>query len=492
MNNELLSAALLGTARKQPNFDGLDDPPREVAKSLHSDPAAALLEAAALQRAYQRGGAASTTATTPVPAEDDPRFLLPRAAVARLYELLSVRSAMLPEWFTVSEGHNYRAPDEMVADLLVFATRLTDHRDRILNLAGPRGHWLALQNPEWSGLLTQEAFDPSVWTHGNSLQRKQWLTQLRATEPAAAREELELTWAKENGGERADLLGVLAIQLSTDDEAFLETALDDRRKDVRHAAATLLRTLPDSAYSRRMAARARAWIRVERRMMRQRIVIELPSALDDSDRRDGIEDKATKSIGLSTSWLLQVVQATQLAVWEEWLGSPDKAVRTPMDDQWQPLIVAGWAEAAVAQQNSSWANELIAPSSIFEQKLFLALDADQRIAYLLTRASESFPMLQPTLLDGLSHPWPREVASHLIRLFSLHAARYATPAGRQRVNSPGAADYAMKLAGAHFPTDAVGHVRDAAERCADPAWAQAFHRLAHNLIQRSTMLEELQ
>ncbi len=216
MRADLVSTALLGTARRPYAGDILDD--------------------VALEYAFDRGSVTTTTGSAPTPARDDDRLLLPDAAAARLVELLSARSALLFEWLAEAHRRNYRPPDRQVGMLMEAAAAYRDVREQLLRLAGPRGEWLARQNPAWQDLVRSDAEE--VWRHGSAEQRRAWLHRLRERAPDAARDLLGATWDRET--DRRGLLQVLATNLSEADVPFLDAALGDRRQDVRHRAQGLL------------------------------------------------------------------------------------------------------------------------------------------------------------------------------------------------------------------------------------------------------------
>src|SRR5262249_35073360 len=113
----------------------------------------------------------------------------------------------------------------------------------------PRAAWRAAQRREWGSLAVSAAEAPADdvtgWELGSIGRRVGILAALRRRDPAAAREMLAKAWPTETPDDRAALLGALATGLSTGDEPLLETALDDRRKEVRVAAVELLALLPD-------------------------------------------------------------------------------------------------------------------------------------------------------------------------------------------------------------------------------------------------------
>ena len=125
--SELLSAALLGTARTAPSFEDLAT--GELAQTVNGDPAETLLGAAALENAYRDGGVAATARVLPAPAEDDPRLQLPPASASHLMQLLAAKSWTLTEWFAVVAERDYRAPDHLVADLMTSARTNDTHRE---------------------------------------------------------------------------------------------------------------------------------------------------------------------------------------------------------------------------------------------------------------------------------------------------------------------------------------------------------------------------
>src|SRR5206468_2808474 len=108
-----------------------------------------------------------------------------------------------------------------------------------------RGLWLARQNPEW-GYAVGESMDEGRWETGRLDERMEVLREVRGKDPGRGRELLAGTWEKESPDDRPKLLPALTIGMSAGDEPFLDTVLDDGRKEVRKAAANLLSLLPES------------------------------------------------------------------------------------------------------------------------------------------------------------------------------------------------------------------------------------------------------
>ena len=78
---------------------------------------------------------------------------------------------------------------------------------------------------------------------------------LRLRDPGIARDWLQRTLGTDPPEAREAFVKLLLAGLSMEDESLLETALDDKRKGVRLAAAECLARLPESAHARRNLAR---------------------------------------------------------------------------------------------------------------------------------------------------------------------------------------------------------------------------------------------
>ncbi|GHF17244.1 DUF5691 domain-containing protein [Streptomyces morookaense] len=516
--DELVAAALLGTERRTP----------PVQPRPGRDPAAALLDEAALRTVQRRAALLPAAAgARPEAAPDDPRPPLPAAAARRLALLLADRAGsgggrqgsapdlteLLPQWLTAANGHGHRAPAALLPGLLDAARARSDLRSEALALAGPRGLWLARLNPQWAyalrGTAAGSAALPAaageqVWHEGLFAERVALLASLRRGDPAAARELLATTWAEERAEDRLMFLDTLREGVSLADEPFLEQALSDRSRNVRALAAELLSALPGSALAARMAERARACVALDVAGTREdrRIAVEAPPECDSAMQRDGVVAKPPSGRGERSWWLTQLVEAAPLATWYERLGVTDAAgaVALPVADGWQPDLHAAWCRAAVRQRDADWARALLGPATAppapegaawrDPAKLLSALPPAERAAWVADFISA----------HGLSDAF---------RLLGVCTVPWAEPLGRAVVD---ALDIARDAGS--YPWSFSG-VMGMAERCLDPAeagrlevltavpdtesappgaagyWAEAFRRLVGTLRLRGVMHEEL-
>ncbi|GID95323.1 hypothetical protein Adi01nite_47350 [Amorphoplanes digitatis] len=373
---DLLAAALVGTARRPWTSPGLHVGDRVLSLAPAGAPAADLLEAAATALTYRRAGVTPSSGHAPVPsapAETGPP--LPAAAGARLRRLLTDGGApggaqqaqeLLAQWLTAAARHGGFVPPESLPALLDAGRRNGAVRPAIGRVAGRRGDWLAAMRADWRWLRDEAPgaatpSDPQVWETGTGGERLAHLTRLRGTDPAAALALLESTWQTETPEDRTRFVDAIGTGLSLADDAFLDRALDDRRKGVREAALDLLRRLPGSSLGRRMTTRATAAVRLERRTLgRDRLVVGPPAELTTELRRDGVGAQPAHGTGVQ-AWLLEeVVAGTPLTIWTDAFGrSPAAVVDLARGHDWETPLLHGWAKAAIMQADSAWAAALV-------------------------------------------------------------------------------------------------------------------------------------
>ncbi|MFF0053778.1 DUF5691 domain-containing protein [Streptomyces microflavus] len=525
---ELVTSALLGTDRRPPVAPGGRVP---------ADGPVALLDAVALHTVRRRAGLLpAVPAARPEPTPHDPRPQLPEAARHRLAQLLADRAAptasgrrgaapdlteLIPQWLATANRQGFRAPAALVPPLLDAARARTDLRPQALAFAGPLGLWLAALNPEWKfalrgsagGSLVPDTSDPEavrrLWEEGLFAERIALLDAVRAREPGAALALLTTTWPTERAEDRLMFLDSLRTGLGAGDEEFLEQALADRSRNVRATAAELLSALPSSAFAGRMAARATSCVNPDRTGAGSgagaSIAVEAPHECDAGMQRDGVAAVPPTGRGERSWWLVQLVEATPLGVWQEQFGGrpAEEIVALPVADDWAGELHAAWCRAAVRQRHPEWARALLGaasappagspgPASIAERSKLLAI---------LSEAERADWVAEFIAAHGLSEAF---------QLLGVCTVPWAGPLGRAVVD---ALDIARD--GGSYPWSFSG-VMGLAERCLDPAeadrlevltatpdeqedaspgaggyWSEAFQRLVSTLRLRAAMEAEL-
>jgi hypothetical protein len=502
--DDLVTAATVGTDRSSGSRGAqapasLAGPAGAHAAVLDdADPAAALLDAAALLTSARRAGLQTAAAGLPPPAPPDAAPELSAGACAVLgYALRERDLLLLADLLTAAAGAGFRAAAPTLPSLLDAAARDSGLCPAVGAVLGERGRWLAAHRPEWqraaaaarplrpgqltglagagparapgdgepgqldAGALAQTA----IWQVGCRAERRDWLAALRQRAPGPAREVLAAAWSRETGDDRAELLQVLAAGLSPDDEPFLESALDDRKGVVRQVAAALLAALPESAFARRAIDRGAGALRVERR----ELAVTLPEPGDTAAARDGIATAPpVAAIGAGAWRLTQFIAAVPLAEWTTRLGlAPEALAALPVTGGFRADVHAGWRLAAVARQDADWAAALLAadgedppdrPPAAWPRSVQLAavLPAPRRLAWASELLATRGPSRESVAaLAACPGSWPASVADAVLAHFAAAAAARATRADRdamllapvaaRKLPAEGARDYAAEL-----------------------------------------------
>jgi hypothetical protein len=368
--HDLVTASLIGTERTVVPPVGIPGLP--PAADDPGDPAAILLDRAALLTAARRAGRRPDRAEPLPVCEPDRRPAVNPAAAGRLARLLGDQDpALLVEWLTAVVARGLRLPPQYLPALLDLARRLQPSRaalaDLVAQAGGPRVQWLAALNPDWKFVAAALAGE-DAWRLGGRGQRRAYLAALVASDPATAQDLVNSSWAAADPAERKMFLLVLADGLGLAAEPLLEAALDDPAEYARAWAAELLARLPGSALGQRMAERALRCVRLEHGERGARLVITPPAECDASMRRDGITPGPAagphppayppappERIRL----LLGVVARTPLRTWTDAFALTAAQVVASRSGEWAPVLFTGWTRAAIAQRDHDWTAALI-------------------------------------------------------------------------------------------------------------------------------------
>lgn len=395
---QIVSSAIVGTDRL-PVLPSLADPPL-LAWLPSAEKESTLLSAAALLSLRRRAGwlpeqvAVEGELIAASAAEDRP--VVSREAARHLKTLLAGEHVLLlREWLRAVDRAGRIVPPELLPRLLARAKpqRLFMAMGSLAAVIGKRGVWLMEQKPEWRNLELN--LDAAVWETGNAGERVAWLTAKRVEDPIAARAALEEGISKESAAVRAEFVGALANGLSLADEPFLEATLDDKSKEVRKTAASLLCRLPGSQWVERMSIRAEAALRYQPGgLLRSgKLEVSLPESLDNAMKRDGIDPSpyaARKQLGERAAILMLIIAGVPPTRWEEAFGTAPRAIlKLAMDHEWAEALLSGWAMATTHFGNAAWATAILT-AGIPESKLLVpiadiasSVPAAEREAFIL-------------------------------------------------------------------------------------------------------------
>ncbi len=371
----LASVALIGGDRQDLGPLLRNDPPGDLIRSLGSaEREAALLSASAVAGLYETAGrklgslpAASLRA--PSAPETQPQWS--SLSSAHLQEILFGRyrhGEILSQWLRAAVAAGRVSRPDLLPDLLEAGRKSADVRDLISQVIGERGRWLAGCNPEWSYVsapprsLQNPEQVHSLWETGTRTERVILLTEYRHVDRAAARALVEETWATDPPEDRAAFIDALNQGAGLEDEPLLERALDDRRKEVRTAAAALLSKIPASKLSSRMQDRAIAAISLKRSLLSpEKIELTLPAECDAAMIRDGVEPKSHDAgVGERAHWFRETLARTSPTVLCERLGrTRAQLLQMATRSEWKVVLVTGLKSAALRFGDAELIRELL-------------------------------------------------------------------------------------------------------------------------------------
>jgi len=361
----LITASLIGTERTAVPLVAVPGVPTPA--DAPADPAAILLDRAALLTVARRGGRLPERTGPPTAAEPDPLPVVTPAAGGRLARMLGGEHPdLLTEWLSAAVTRELRVPAHLLPALLDRARQVWPADPELRRLAalagGSRACWLAGLNPDWKFVTAHARADADAWRLGDAGRRRGYLTALRARDPGAARELITANWDAAGPDERIMFVNVLARGLSLADEPLLEAALDDRGAWVRKTAAGVLAALPGSALAQRMTERAGRCLRLDQGTHGTRLLVSPPAECDAAMRRDGITpgpEAGRSPLADQAHLLLEVIARTPLPTWTDEFGRPAEQVLAWPAGGWAPVLFTGWSRAAMAQRDQEWMAALV-------------------------------------------------------------------------------------------------------------------------------------
>lgn len=369
---DLLRTALLGTERQPGKLSEADGVLGETLVLCKADDReGAVLSAAAAVSLYRRAGTLpeeksdkNPIAPAPIALEDLPRIGA-RSSSHLALMLAETHRAVLQEWLVACTRLGKRVPEERLPALLDLGSDQKSFQKEIRGVLGKRGTWLAEQKKTWTwAAYVPEAMDEKAlldaWQTSGKEQRLHLVLQARVSHPVLAMQAVQSTWKEDASDERAAFLEVFATGLSSADEPFLESCLDDRRKEIRQCAQHLLLRLPDSGLRSRSLNRARSVI-VLKGLLKKSLEITPPEICDKEMQRDGIEAKGSTAhqMGEKAYLLMQVIAQTPPSHWNGALKQdPANLIKLAAATDWEVALRLGWRQAARLFQDQEWLEAL--------------------------------------------------------------------------------------------------------------------------------------
>jgi hypothetical protein len=410
----------------------------------------------------RRAGRTTILDETPLPpaTQLDTRPQLSGAAARYVGLAFDERPSLAPEILELVRRSGRRLPDEWLPELMGLAAR-TDDADALVDLGGPRAAWLAGMVPDLAGDTwwgTADDWDDAWAAATSGAARAGLVRRFREQDIDRARRSLTGWWSDLASEQRARVLAALQANLDPADEPFLDRALEDRRADVRRAAADLLVQIPDSSLAHRLEEQARPLLASGGRV-RKTIKVTLPAPAETFETL-GFGGRPMPGFG-ERAWLLRSILAhIRPARWTEWLGSdaPALVAQAARSDEARSML-EGWMKAVERFGDPAWATALLRDKGV-SSKVMLGLGVLLERLTPAERAqvvAESAAELDPAELAGLAAavpaPWPSAVGDAV-----LSAARAG---GREHYPGPGHYEL-VRAAALRLPPDRADELEAAA------------------------------
>jgi hypothetical protein len=349
----LTSVALLGTERQ--NVPSAQGTVLENVLTESNSKEETLLDAVATASLYLRSGWQAAQNLEPALEVSLADTLSPMSKEMQecFVSIMQQEANLKAELFQLMAAAKVKPERGWVHKILEEARRNPAIRADVLNIIDERGRWLAKFLPvgDW---VVPSVLSENLWDEGKLNERVAYLKQLRGTDAAKARGLLEESWSGEASESRADLLSAFEINLSLDDETFLESCLEDKKKDVRKTAASLLNSLPDSKLVQRMTERAKRFVTYKPAGMlglkKAELEITLPETFEKDWAKDGIKQKSVPyGMGEKAWWLSQMLVRVPPGTW----GEPK--ILSDVTKEWKNMFRNACHAATLTFRDVTWA-----------------------------------------------------------------------------------------------------------------------------------------
>lgn len=340
------------------------------------------------------------------PIEIEPGSLAPavrNAAPLASQNLLSLylhldRVDSVRNWLQLAAKHGHELAAPHLVDMLELGVRRSELRTAIGSVLGGRGHWLVAQHARWGKVFIapSEHDIDQHWQFGTLEQRQAAFSSMRADDAARARALLQAEWRQADADTRIRLLPEMKTGLCMEDEPFLESALDDKRKEVRQHAQELLLRLPDS----RLRMRHHQWLAHLGNGEHFGIATALPESDQKAMQRDGLGTRSYPLMGAKASLLRDVVaRASVDQLVDLWRLPASSLIETCLAHDEKRALVGG-VLAACAHSGAQHSEHL--------DKVLLSLgreDVEDRIAKLGLDLHDALLTAPASVLEALMTCW---------------------------------------------------------------------------------------
>lgn len=369
--DEFLTAAIIGTAQYKNALPITHSAVDTLANQLSSEQKerAFLLAAGARAIYLQAGKQVVIAAEPPAPAAPETRQACSEQVANLLIDLfMASNSVLLSEALQRLNAAQLRVPHAILPHCLTYATQHKESRAGLIAVVGERGRWLSQFNATWNWindeLLAKNGELPAdaeiIWQEGTLEQRQEILQRLRARDPEKARAWLQAVWQDEKAETRTIFIACLQAGISSDDQTFIEQALEDRSEGVRQIAVSLLHFMPAAPQMQAMLNVISGMIDYKKTLLRRQFSIKLPEQVDLAWKNTISIIKLKQDNHDAEYWLQHAFSRISPQYWEEHFSSPPEELVDAIDKT--PLgkaLLHDIMKAALLHNATNWYAPLI-------------------------------------------------------------------------------------------------------------------------------------
>lgn len=355
IRDELFKMALVGTERaawSQSARQKLAD----FGLSTDGPEAENLLKIAAVFSRMERAGPvfqqAEMAAGLLCPPENWP-VCSQKAARLLAQMLRGINRWALSEFFELAVLNKKRVPHGSLPEILpLFLEKKLDWK-RLGPALGERGKWLAANHFDWKN-GTENLPADFDWSTARLADRLLFLKKTRAENPLAAADFIQKSWADEPWETRFQFLKTLETGLSLADERLLESALSDKRKEIRRLAVQLLVGLGGSRLGGELADFLKKTIVFDSES--GKIVVAVPENADLETARflpNGLV--SFQNPPAANAFVAEILACLPLEIWEtHFEKSPAELLAFFSESDWSAMLVPMILQAAAHQNLTAW------------------------------------------------------------------------------------------------------------------------------------------
>jgi hypothetical protein len=398
--NSLVNSALLGTAKKPLSSPGVPELSEvyERIKDISSDPEEKFLQLACFSFNYRKCGTSPAkhegAQIITAPPEDKP--YCNQQAHTSLKDILHAENYWLMQfWLEHCERDRNIVYPELIPDLFTVTEKHTKLRAVIKSCCGKRGEWISQFNPSWD--FSSSVTDEELWQTGTMEQRKTVLTEIRKSDPAKGREWLKKCWQQENANTKAELLKILSVNISIQDESWLQFLLTEKSQKVKDEAWELLKQIPGSFIVKKYEdlLKQSLLIKKEKALLglinKIKIEIKLPSETDESIYRSGIEKlSSNKEFSDDEFIVYQLLQYVAPVFLERTFEtSPAEILDTLTKNETGLKLIPAIASSAGRFKDKEWARAIATVSGTFYPDIAELLVKAEKEKYMIRNFSQA-------------------------------------------------------------------------------------------------------